>query len=100
MPNNNLANPLKTSINYFLYKLNISIPYYLRRNLINPKNCLNYIYTSIKDNLALLLSNKVKDNLFYFKDRLYILLKPNLKKEILRLYYNNPLVGHFSIKRT
>ncbi|VTT72789.1 unnamed protein product, partial [Fusarium fujikuroi] len=33
----------------------------------------------------------IKDNLLYFKDRLYILIEPNFRKEILKLYYNNPL---------
>ncbi|SCO20290.1 uncharacterized protein FFB20_15917 [Fusarium fujikuroi] len=43
---------------------------------------------------------KVKDNLLYFKDRLYVLLEPNLRKEILGLYHDDPLAGHFGIKRT
>ncbi|VTT76959.1 unnamed protein product [Fusarium fujikuroi] len=70
MPNNNLANPPKTSINYLPYKLNIIIKDKLDKEIKKLNKTYNkakiftitiikepYLLFSIKDNLALLLNN-------------------------------------------
>lgn len=41
-----------------------------------------------------------KENLVLFKDRIYVLNEIALKHELLRLYYDDPLTGHFGIDYT